>query len=451
MDSHDESFSSKRIDEQIEHLLKQQAQPAQPPTASARLIRQLRRIYRQQAPGQREQTLARAWERITQQATRRSQATSNHTEQRVSFHLSDLTTLYRETSQTAPDENRAKATFTSHKGTSTMNTKRVRGLTALVTLTVVVAVFVLLFTTILPKHTNKPTLGSSGTPKPKASATATTISLPAGQWTSTFTGNAQDGDAPMLFPGNTRILYQNQTANGDTTIRIRRSDDGGKTWHKLAAPGGLPSVFDSTSVFVSSLDPNVVFITLTLYQIPHPNLCQLTPTGSNALARLSGGPTCGVQYLSTDGGQHWSRLALPIAGALGAPYGGHFQNPTSEEILRPQGQRLYSTISNYSTVGNVTFGGASVRILASDDGGKTWKLVDADLRANSQNACDYAPTPTGSTIFAITETSGCYDPNDYTPASQFLWRSDDGGAHWSQVSQLPALAGDLALAFPQNG
>jgi hypothetical protein len=444
MDPRDEPFSAKRIDEQIERLLEQPAQPAQPITASAsaRLIRQLRRLYRQQATAQRERSLARAWERIAQQTARRSLAASNHVEQRTALHLA---ALRRETVQPAPDEHSAEMFFTTHKGFSTMNTKRVRGFAALVTLAVVVAVFALLFTTILPRRADKQTLGASGTPKPTVNATTTSISLPAGQWTESARLNNFSGDLPtvMIAPENPNILYESSTPPGtSSTLILRRSDDGGKIWHSLANPGGLPAAFDSASIAVSPLDPQVVIVTLTIYEGAHPGACQTASTGSNALARSSGGASCGAQYYSSDGGQHWSRLKLPIAGALGAT-NVNISNPTSEDVLRPQGQRLYSAVSS-STVINVTFG-ASARIIASDDGGKTWKLVDAGLIASGQNICNYAPTPTGSTIFAVTQASACYGPD--TPNAQHsLWRSDDAGAHWTQISTFPGLTRQITLA-----
>jgi hypothetical protein len=443
----DDQFTPKGIDEQIERLLEPPSQAVPSASASARLIRQLRRLYRQQATDQRERSLARAWQRIAREPVPRGAAASNHVDQRAALPLA---ALRQETGQPTPEATRPSSLPTSHTGVSTMTTKRVRGLAAFVTLVAVVALFVLLFSTILPKHPNKPTFGSSGTPQPSVSATTTTIPLPGGQWVSSLSGNISQGDAPMLFPGNPRILYQDQANNGDNSISLRRSDDGGATWHPLAPPTGLPSAFDETSLFVSPFDPNVVFLTLAAYQGLHPEACQLATASSSPLARLSGGPTCGAHYISTDGGQQWSKQTLPIAGALGAPYGGHLQNPTSDEILRPQGQRLYSTISA-STIKNVTFLGPGARIVASDDGGVTWKLVDGDLHASGQNTCDYAPTPTGSTIFALTLNDSCYSLQSSVHASQNLWRSDDGGVRWVQVSTLPFLAGDIVLAPSQNG
>jgi photosystem II stability/assembly factor-like uncharacterized protein len=418
-------------------------------------LRGLRRFYRQQVPNPRERALARAWGRITQQSAPQPSAPQHSTPLAASTSFSSRTELHlealrRASGQVQPEQPIPQPLPSAPKGVMMFTNKRTRGLAAGATLIAVVALFALVLSATLPKHPHAAVPGSSGTPQPSVSATAPTnsLALPGGNWFSTLSQSGLQGDAPMLFPGNPRILYQNLTANTSSDINLRRSDDVGATWHALAVPGGLPAAIDTTSLFVSPLDANVVFLTLAVYQSTNPEACQLAATASNALARLSGGPTCGAQYISTDGGQHWTRQTLPIGGALGAPYGGHFENPTSEEILRVQGQRLYSAISA-STVINVTFGGPSARILASDDGGNTWKLVDADLHASGQNTCDFAPTPTGSTIFALTLSESCYSSQNPS-ASQFLWRSDDGGAHWGLVSKLPFLAGDLALGIAPN-
>ena len=438
MAQQDEPFSSRNIDEQIERLLAQSPQSIPPTTASARLVRLLRRLYRQQATTRRARALADAWQRITQEAARRATPPDG--------------ALRQETAQGMLSPNRAGVIYPSPKGASFMNTRQVRGLTALVTLVAVVAIFVLLFSVILPRHAASPRVGSAGTPQPTKTPTATPIPLPAGQWTPLLSVGVNDGDIPtvMLAPENPNIIYESSTPSGtDTILILRRTTDGGKTWHALAVPNGLPAAFDTASIAVSPLDPNVVILTLTIYEGAHPGACQSASTGSsNALVRFSGGPSCGAQFYSADGGQSWSRLTLPIAGALGAT-NVNVSNPTSEDVLRPQGQRLYSAVDS-STVDNVTFGGPGARILASDDGGATWKLVDAEVNASGQNICDYAPTPTGSTIFAITQEGACYDANS-APTDQFFWRSDDAGVHWTQVSKLPSQTRQITVADLGSG
>src|SRR5579885_1134559 len=76
-------------------------------------------------------------------------------------------------------------------------------------------------------------------------------------------------------------------------------------------------------------------------------------------------------------------------------------------------------------------------------GGKSGQLGDGQLAASGENICDFAPTATGSTLFAITQS----DPYCYSDSTSpnYLWRSDDAGATWAQIGQLPAVATDLTV------
>src|SRR5262249_224729 len=157
---------------------------------------------------------------------------------------------------------------------------------------------------------------------------------PAGQWTS-LPNLTSIQTIPMIAPGNPQVLYEDLTPGGTTQLSLQRSDDAGATWHNLARPAGLPSAFDATSIVVSPLEAQFIILTLTIYEGENPGACYFF---SNALLTSrpnSGGQSCGVQFYSSDGGAYWSRLHLPIAGAIGAPWG-NIQNPGSADVLRPQ-------------------------------------------------------------------------------------------------------------------
>jgi hypothetical protein len=150
-----------------------------------------------------------------------------------------------------------------------------------------------------------------------------------------------------------------------------------------------------------------------------------------------------VQYVSSDAGLHWSQLKLPLTGAIGAPYlNQQFFTSVSTDGIHAQGQRLYTALGETNT-GGVTKG-ISMRIVASDDGGTTWKLIDEGVSVSGQFICDFSAAPTGSTLFAIAQTGGsfCYSDAGITDS---LWRSNDGGTTWTEVGKLPAIASNILV------
>jgi hypothetical protein len=106
--------------------------------------------------------------------------------------------------------------------------------------------------------------------------------------------------------------------------------------------------------------------------------------------------------------------------------------------LQSQGTRLYTAI-HYLGVENMT------RILVSQDRGATWNLADVGLYGTDRGICDFLAAPDSTTLYATTGASGCtyLFPSD----SITLWRSDDAGAHWNRLGQLPGASGQLIGAF----
>lgn len=438
MADNERPFTPEGIDVWIDQI----ASSTPTPPASAqeapeqRLLADLHAVHQAERPM--EQSLARVWERLAQSATPADQQPREGLSSIAGGKPPAETLRGQEGAGRQRHDLDYLRLMPPYRGGTFVRPKQIGSVAAIVTLAAVVALIVVLLHNAAPNRSTARS-GSSGTPQPNPSATATTVPTPSGQWVA-VPGLANTTAQIMIAPSNPNVIYEDQTpAGGASKLTLRRSDDGGATWHPLAQPAGLPTPFDESAILVSPLDANTIFETLTVYAIPHPGICQASGT-SNAL--FSGGPSCSVQFYSSDGGQHWSRLSLPVPGGLGAPFVSSLTFPTSAEALRPQGQRLYSAISNYSTVINTSFGGPGVRIIASDDGGKTWQLADGTLGTSGQNICDFTPTSTGTTIFAITQTSQCYTDQHTATA---LWRSDDGGAHWTQIGPLPGPAASMLL------
>jgi hypothetical protein len=326
------------------------------------------------------------------------------------------------------------------KGQLDMITTRVRGVATGMVAVAVVAMIALLFYTFATSRSGTGTgLG------PGASATATSAH---GVWQTlaglTFTTSQQGpGALPAISPANPNTVYQATLG----PIKLRRTTDQGAHWAQLHVPGDTSNV-EAFQVFVSPLDATHVFLTLTS-PLPPQSQASACPTiaasqaGTVAVrSRLSragalaanlpqsGTIPCSLQYNSTDGGDSWQQLTLPVRSVLIDPPA-LFGAPTSH-LLRAQGSRLYAAAG----CGPNCFGPSS-DIVTSTDGGAHWTQADQAIRAAGHNVCDFAASPTGNDVIAITATQSC---GSETVPPAYLWHSADAGAHWTKVGQLPANA-----------
>jgi hypothetical protein len=336
------------------------------------------------------------------------------------------------------------------KGASEMFSRRIKTVTAVVTIAAVVALFAFLFRGFAGGHSSPTAHPNAGSP------TATATAAPAAQATAaTLVKNLNA--LPVVAPSNTQVIYLLVAAsdpNPDGKLMLQRSDDGGTSWKHFALPAGTLGDPIQHIVMVSPLDAQHVFLTTTGQNRSGTNgfpACAgalASDGGVGPLAARSGGGPCVAQYASADGGAHWQRLNLPntdffIPQALGAPETYSIGTVAqASSTLRAQGQRLYSAMGQVTNVegGGGLGGGPGMRLITSTDGGLTWSLADRTLVTQVQSICDYAPTPQGSTLFAVT-SQGC---DSESPQPMNLWQSDDAGAHWSKVGQLPGNT-DLGL------
>lgn len=269
-------------------------------------------------------------------------------------------------------------------------------------------------------------------------ATATTIRMqtptPAPTPGNNFSGS--QGIWTAISPTNPQVIYEN-TLYGDS---LSRSSDGGKTFTKLPLPSNN-MLYPWFYVAVSPLDPNHVIASGT-GGCPSGN--SQTMNKAPLAMPLSGGPHCSQSFFSADGGQTWNLLTLPFSGVIFSPVILHqlsSLNPTSA-TLQAQGTRLYAI--DGASVSGIDSG--PVRLIVSDDDGASWQSADNGL---GSAICDFAPAPTGATVYAITTATVC---THYTATQPdlTLMRSNDGGASWAAVTTLPTVT-DLGMFVTTDG
>ncbi len=306
---------------------------------------------------------------------------------------------------------------TSIHGGRSMSTRRRTGVLAVLVAVVVVALLALTFRSFTGIRSTGPLTGSTPVAK-----TPTTV----GTWETLNKLTLQNGTSgsgiAVIAPSNTDVVYQpyHQTSSDGLYIYfLRRTDDGGQTWHNLALPIN-PKNLNDISVLVSPLDAHAVYLLLA-----DPALSPCTP-GNSATAKINGNILasgigfCLKQYFSTNGGDSWGSVHLSVPGIL---TGIGMMQP----VLLGQGTRLYGMSSCFS-------GSPCSRLLTSTDGGHNWHVADTPLEQQGQLVCDAAALSTGTTLFAVTSVGNC---NRLDQNARAFWRSDDAGTHWTRVGTLP--------------
>lgn len=259
----------------------------------------------------------------------------------------------------------------------------------------------------------------------------------------------QPGNRPVLSPSDPQIVYEVTTSNV-----LERSTNGGKTFTQTAQPHTGLSELDYTGIAVSPLNANTVFFSAGGLKngagCPEPPAYGAIAMHGGVLA--SGFIPCSAQFVSTDGGQTWHALRLPTGGVLGGVQG-YLAIPYVQDAqmytIRSQGQRLYSAVA-FSNQGGNLVDSPGARLVASADGGLTWKIVDDPIMRQSgggEAVCDFAVSPTGTTIYATTSPGSCASE---TYPTIYLWRSDDAGASWTKVRTMPTL-GESGLQVTNQG
>jgi hypothetical protein len=337
-----------------------------------------------------------------------------------------------------------------------MNPGRLRALAGAMAAITLVVLFALLLRGVAASRTsNVHGVGGSPTTPPTVSPTASGT----GQWQTyqglIYTTTLAEHMDPAIAPTDPATVYV-ATLN---PFGLKRTTDEGAHWTNLTLPGNTSSLED-IQVFVSPLDAQVVFVALTSPLPPGASQSACPTLAGRALstqslvsqawgsswlsARVPSGGSifCTQVYESRDGGGHWQQPSLPGPGVI------QDLSPLSDQfpqghVLQSQGTRLFALMGcGPLCAGPVT------DLIRSDDGGTTWHLADGDIRNAGDAVCDFAPSPSGGDIYAITTAGGC---SQMTVPPEDLWHSPDGGAHWSHVGALSTSAAFGMAVVPQAG
>jgi photosystem II stability/assembly factor-like uncharacterized protein len=224
---------------------------------------------------------------------------------------------------------------------------------------------------------------------------------------------------------------------------IARSRDGGNSWEDISGPLSLtayPEYNDPAGILPYQMGKHEEG---RVYRDVH-----WVSRHPKKLATLYASTGLGT-YRSDDGGGHWSKLeygmgrayAIPMAVHAAAPerifLGAAENGPTSWKGYRTVRAGPFNTI-RFSRDTSEQNGGARTQILRSNDGGSTWKRLEAGLpEAHAHMTCGFAIDPEDSDTLCVGYTDGS------------IYATYDAGANWRklEVSQ-PKLYGIRLLATP---
>ncbi|HTR77048.1 MAG TPA: hypothetical protein VMH39_03025, partial [Gemmatimonadaceae bacterium] len=174
---------------------------------------------------------------------------------------------------------------------------------------------------------------------------------------------------------------------------VYKSTDAGKTWTNM----GLRETGRVGRILINPANPNIVFV------------C--------ALGRATGPQEERGVYRTTDGGANWTRVLFvnPNTGCSGISMDAKDPNV----LFAGTWELVMHTWAMFS-------GGPGSGVYVSRDGGTTWsRIQDPGLPKSPMGKIDVAVAPSDSKrVYALIQTAD----------QGSLWRSDDGGTVWKEVS-----------------
>ncbi|MDE2483399.1 MAG: glycosyl hydrolase [bacterium] len=214
-------------------------------------------------------------------------------------------------------------------------------------------------------------------------------------------GRSSSIGAVALAPSNPKIIYvgtgegfpRNTAALGDGVFR---SDDGGKTWRSL----GLRGTQHIARIAIDPRDPNVALVAAMGPEY--------TPGGERGI------------YRTSDGGRHWQRVLAgnPTTGGSDVAF-----DPSDPAIA------FAGTFDYLRRPWTFRGGGTGSGLFRSTDGGRTWTRLTDPARH------DGLP---GGIINRVGLSISAHHPNvvyAIVPTKHgMLYRSNDGGTSWKLVN-----------------
>jgi len=221
--------------------------------------------------------------------------------------------------------------------------------------------------------------------------------------------------AVAVAPSNPDIVY---FGTGDVSMvggsvnmgnGVYKSADAGKTWQHI----GLDETEHIGNLWVDPRDPDVVLVA--------------------ALGRTYSKNNQRGVFKSTDGGRTWRNVLHKddVTGAVDLVFA-----PDNSKIGYAAMWEHYTAPGARAAIESSGFAG----IYKTADGGENWTQLTEGLPAGRLGRIGVAVAAGGQKVFAIVAGGG-FGGGGGGGAAGGLYRSDDGGAHWSKITQDPRIQG----------